>query len=347
MYLPGHRFIKCGRHASLQVSEIQHYLILFLDSESWILYSLSMDKLVDNLKKHVNVLASDIGSRSIQEPLNLSRAQSYIHDRFTDHGQAVRVQDYEAFGNPTANLVAFHPDTDLDSPLLLLGAHYDTVMGTPGADDNASAVAVMLEVTRLLSARTGDKPYRVLFAAFSTEEPPSFNSSFMGSRVFVRSLETEKLVIQGALILEMVGYYRDEAGTQKIPLTVKWMGFPTTADFIAVVGNGRSRSLVKGVSEGIVDSNCGLPVEDLTIPGSGYLLPEARLSDNVSFWDARIPAVMITDTSFFRNPHYHTPRDRPETLDYEKMGQLVKGLVHFFREKGKAEGPEPVEELEK
>jgi Zn-dependent M28 family amino/carboxypeptidase len=306
-----------------------------------------MDRLVDNLKDHVKVLASDIGSRSIQEPLNLRRAQDHIHASFTGIGLEVRVQDYEAFGNPTANLVAFHQDTDLDSPLLLLGAHYDTVMGTPGADDNASAVAVMLEVTRLLSARTRDKPCNVLFVAFSTEEPPSFNTRCMGSRIFVRSLETEKLVIKAALILEMVGYYRDEPGTQKIPLTVKWLGFPDTANFIAVVGNGRSRSLVKGVSDAIRDSDCGLPVEDLTIPGSGYLLPEARLSDNVSFWDARIPAVMITDTSFFRNPHYHTARDGPETLDYEKMSQLVLGLTHFLREKGQAEGPEPVEGVER
>ena len=289
-----------------------------------------MRSIVNNLREHVRVLATDIGSRSIQEPRSLRRAQDYIQNRYAEYGLEVRVQDYEALGNPTANLVAFHPDTDLDSPLLLLGAHYDTVMGTPGADDNASAVAVMLETARILASTTRISPPGVLFVAFSTEEPPSFYTRFMGSRVFVRSLETEKLVIKGALILEMVGYYRDEPGSQKIPLTVKWMGFPNTANFIAVVGNGKSRSLVKGVSGGIKGSNCGLPVEDITIPGSGYLLPEARLSDNASFWDARIPAVMITDTSFFRNPHYHTHTDRPETLNYEKMSQLVTGLTYFL-----------------
>ena len=298
--------------------------------------------IVERLQSHVRVLCSDIGSRSIQEPRNLARAQVYIHERFTEYGLDVRVQDYEAFGTPTANLIAFHPDTDLDSPLWLLGAHYDTVMGTPGADDNASAVAVMLETARILATDIGTSPPGVLFAAFSTEEPPSFNTEYMGSRIFVSSLKTERLAIQGALILEMVGYYRDEPGTQKIPLTVKWMGFPNTANFIAVVGNGRSRSLVKEVSRGIMDSNCGLPVEDLTIPGSGYLLPEARLSDNASFWDASIPAVMITDTSFFRNPYYHTHHDTPETLDYEKMGQLVRGLTHFFM-KNKEEGIENAE----
>ncbi len=292
-----------------------------------------MEAVADNLRKHVSVLASDIGSRSIQEPVNLRRAQDYIQDRFEEIGLEVRVQDYEAYGNPTANLVAFHPHTDLDSPLLVLGAHYDTVMGTPGADDNASAVAVMLETARHFSPGTGS-PSPVLFTAFSTEEPPSFGTSFMGSKVFVRSFEAENLDIEGALVLEMVGYYRDEPGSQTIPLTLQWAGFPDTADFIAVVGNGLSRALVKEVSGGILNSRCGLPVEDLTIPGSGYLLPEARLSDNASFWDAGIPAVMLTDTSFFRNPHYHTHRDRPETLSYEKMAQLVKGLVHFFIDRG-------------
>jgi len=289
-----------------------------------------MESIRNNLIEHVRVLASDIGSRSIQETLNLRRAQNYIHDCLAAFGLKIRVQEYEAFGTPTANLVAFHPDTDLDSPLLLLGAHYDTVMGTPGADDNASAVAVILETARILTSNKETSLPGVLYVAFSTEEPPSFNTRYMGSRVFVRSLEKEKLVIHGALILEMVGYFRDEPGTQKIPLTVKWMGFPNTANFIAIVGNRRSRTLVKGVSGSIKDSNCGLPVEHITVPGSGHLLPETRLSDNASFWDARIPAVMITDTSFMRNPHYHTPRDRPETLNYEKMGQLVVGLTHFL-----------------
>jgi len=289
-----------------------------------------MDSIQKNLVDHVRVLASDIGSRSIQEPQSLRRAQDFIHGSFTGMGLEVRVQDYEAFGNTTANLVAFHPDTDLSSPLMLMGAHYDSVRGTPGADDNASAVAVMLETARIVTAGKGIFPPGAIFVAFSTEEPPSFNTEYMGSRIFVNSLETESLAIQGALILEMVGYYRDEPGTQKIPLTVKWMGFPNTANFIAVVGNGRSRSLVKEVSRGILDSDCGLPVENITIPGSGKLLPEARLSDNASFWDAGIPAVMITDTSFFRNPYYHTHQDRPETLDYQKMRKLVMGLTHLL-----------------
>ena len=289
-----------------------------------------MDSIKQNLIDHVRILASDIGSRSIMEPVNLRKAQDHIHGSFEGAGLTVRTQDFEAHGNLTANVIAHHPDTDLEAPLTVLGAHYDTVMGTPGADDNASAVAVMLEVARLASGSGSGAQKKVLYAGFSTEEPPSFNTPFMGSRVFVRSLAKEGLSISGALILEMVGYYSSAPRSQRVPLTLKWLGLPDTADFIAVVGNGRSRRLVKAVTDGIKGSGCGLPVEDLTVPGSGYLLPEARLSDNASFWDAGIEAVMLTDTSFFRNPHYHTHRDRPEILNYAKMSQLVLGLTHFL-----------------
>ncbi|MDT8395940.1 MAG: M28 family peptidase [bacterium] len=291
-----------------------------------------MDVVEKNLKNHVQALASEIGSRSIREPINLRRAQEYIHGRFQESGLEVKEQRYSAFGEPTANLLAGFPGTDHSSPLLLLGAHYDTVMGTPGADDNASAVAVMLETARFLAADDGCASPGVIFAAFSTEEPPSFNTMFMGSRVFVKSLPDTGLAIGGALVLEMVGYYSDEPGSQDIPMPLKWMGFPSTGNFIAVVGNGTSKPLVKAVSAGIADSGCGLPVQDLAVPGNGYLLPDIRLSDNASFWDAGIPAVMITDTSWFRNPHYHSHTDRPETLNYQKMGQLVVGLTKFFLE---------------
>jgi Zn-dependent M28 family amino/carboxypeptidase len=294
-----------------------------------------MASLVENLRRHVQVLASDIGSRSIQEPLSLRRAQDYVRVQFEEIGLEVREQHYESFGEPTANLIATFPEADLSAPLLLLGAHYDTVMGTPGADDNASAVAVMLEITRLLSNQPRDRLCNAIFTAFSTEEPPSFNTEYMGSRVFVRSLPDAGLDISGALILEMVGYYSDDPGSQQIPMSLKWLGFPSTGNFIAVVGNGLSRSLVKTVSGGITDSGCGLPVQSLAVPGNGYLLPEIRLSDNASFWDACIPAVMITDTSWFRNPNYHSHTDRPQTLDYEKMGQLVRGLAHVMLENGK------------
>jgi Zn-dependent M28 family amino/carboxypeptidase len=290
-----------------------------------------MDETVENLKTHVHILADDIGSRSILEEHSLKRAQDYIHEQFTGMGLKVQVQGYEAHGVATANLIVPWEGSDATASYVLLGAHYDTVPGTPGADDNASAVAVLMETTRLLTVEAGDRTHNILFVTFSTEEPPSFGTSHMGSRVFVRSLPNLGITVKGALILEMVGYYTDRPGSQNIPIPLKLMGFPNTGNFVSVVGNGNSRPLVKQVVSGIKSSGCDLPVESVAVPGNGNLLPETRLSDNASFWDAGIRAVMITDTSFFRNPHYHRHTDTPETLDYRKMGQLVKGLVHYFK----------------
>ena len=194
-----------------------------------------MVSLVKSLENHVKVLASDIGSRSIHEPLKLRQAQKYILKHFEETGLVVRQQHYESFGEPTANLVAHFPGIDLSAPLVLLGAHYDTVMGTPGADDNASGIAVMLEVARQFKEHTvndgsNDAP-GVLFAAFSTEEPPSFNTEFMGSRIFVRSLPDASITVKEALILEMVGFYSDEPGSQDIPLTPEVEGVPKHRQF--------------------------------------------------------------------------------------------------------------------
>ncbi len=291
-----------------------------------------MESLENRLRDHVRVLASVIGSRSILEPEKLSRAQEYIHVRLSDEGLQVEVQEFEASGQSTANLIARIPGTPISSPLLVLGAHYDTVPGTPGADDNASAVAVLLETARLMVHGTDrGSPPKVLFAAFTTEEPPSFGTRFMGSRVFTRSLRKKSVRIRGGLILEMVGYYLEGKGTQQIPLPLKMMGFPDTGNFLAVCGDGLSRGLVKEVVQGLAGSGCGLPVQSLVVPGRGaWIFPEIRLSDNASFWNAGIPAVLLTDTSYYRNPHYHSPSDRPGTLNYEKMAQLVNGLVHLF-----------------
>jgi len=285
--------------------------------------------IVDNLKIHIKVFANDIGSRSLAEPASLSRAQAYIEEQFVSLGYSVSVQPFELYGVETVNIIAYLEGFDPTKPVHLLGAHYDTVTGTPGADDNASAVAVLIECARLV-AEDGTKGRNTLFVAFSAEEPPAFGTSLMGSRVFVRSLEESGWNIDGALVLEMVGYYTDEPKSQKIPISLKLKGFSTTGNFIAIIGSGKSKKLVQEIVSSVERAGKGLPVENLTVPGSGYLIPETRLSDNASFWDAGIPAVMITDTSFFRNPHYHMRSDTSDTLDYFSMAKLTLGLTDYF-----------------
>ncbi len=285
--------------------------------------------LVDNLKLHVKILADDIGSRSLAEPASLSRTQTYIEEQFISLGYSVSVQPFKLYGVETANIIANLKRFDPGKPIHLLGAHFDTVTGTPGADDNASAVAVLLECARLV-AEDGTKGGNTIFAAFSAEEPPAFGTSLMGSRVFTRSLKESGWKIDGALVLEMVGYFTDKTKSQKIPIFLKLKGFSTTGNFIAIIGSGKSKRLVQEIVSSVKRAGKGLPVENLVVPGSGYLIPETRLSDNASFWDAGIPAVMITDTSFFRNPHYHMRTDTSDTLNYESMEKLTLALTDYF-----------------
>ncbi|MDZ7748387.1 MAG: M28 family peptidase [Halofilum sp. (in: g-proteobacteria)] len=219
-----------------------------------------------------------------------------------------------------ANLVAAAGTGD-DDPVVV-GAHYDTVPGTEGADDNASAVCVLLELARRLAAQP--PPLPVQLAAFTLEEAPAFGTRAQGSRVFVERMRGAGARPRGALVLEMVGF---TAAGQGYPGPLRLAGYPGTGDFIGVVGNRRSRALTRTIAAGLRRAP-GLPVETLTVPLDGRVLPDTRLSDHSSFWDAGWPAVTITDTAFFRNPHYHLPSDRYETLDFTFMARVVDGLVH-------------------
>jgi Zn-dependent M28 family amino/carboxypeptidase len=206
------------------------------------------------------------------------------------------------------------------SAYYVVGAHYDTVATTPGADDNASAVAVMLELARRVTGAKLKSP--LLFVAFTLEEPPAFWTDHQGSRVFVRTCHNKGHCVLGALILEMVGY---TSPRQRYPIISRWPGYPAQGNFIGVVGNWRSRRFGRAALKGF-HNNGSLPVASLFLPFDGWILPATRLSDHASFWDAGWPALMITDTAFFRNPHYHLPSDTIDTLDFTFMAELVKSL---------------------
>ena len=163
----------------------------------------------------------------------------------------------------------------------------------------------------------------VRFVAFTAEEPPTFNTHHQGSKVFVKSVNKKKDEILGAIILEMVGYTSNE---QVYPMVLKWMGYPSKGNFIGIVGNRKSKKFGQSIFQSF-KKNSQLPVETLFVPFNGLILPDTRLSDHSSFWDAGLPAVMITDTAFFRNPNYHTPQDTFDTLDYFFMAELIKSLL--------------------
>jgi hypothetical protein len=278
------------------------------------------EQLEDALKRHVAALTVDIGERTSFLPDKLARAREYVRDELANAGLEVTEQGYDYRGQRVANLIAALPGASMAKKYYLVGAHYDTVPGTPGADDNASAVAVLIELGRRVALAPPPIPLRLV--AFTLEEPPAFNTRFQGSRVFVRQLKRDGGGVKGAIILEMVGF---TAAEQDYPLVLHWIGYPKEGNFIGIVGNRRSRRLGRTLAKSFGD-NPRLPVETLFVPFNGLILPATRLSDHAPFWDAGLPALMVTDTAFFRNPFYHTALDRMETLDFAFMAEVVASL---------------------
>ncbi len=209
------------------------------------------------------------------------------------------------------------------------GAHYDTYFTTPGADDNASAVAVLIETARLL--RDFNPKRTIRFVSFACEEPPHFHTDDMGSQAYARECRLRNERIIGMLCLEMVGYYSTEPGSQHIPPSIPhWLhrGFPKHGNFLAAVGNLKSWRLAWSFRRGFKRA-VRFPLFSICLPES---ISEIRLSDNSSFWDQGYPALMLTDTSFLRNPNYHQESDTPDTLDYERMAKVTLGVAGAVRQ---------------
>lgn len=277
-------------------------------------------ELAEALNHHVQALSVEIGERSGLSGGGLDQAENYVRQAFQDAGLSITEQAYDYGGRRVANLIADLPGERTDAPPYIVAAHYDTVIGTPGADDNASAVAVMIELARRAAANPPKAPLR--FVAFTMEEPPAFTTHQQGSRIFLDRLTRAGGEVAGAIILEMVGVTTPR---QQYPFFLKWAGYSEKGDFIGVVGNRASRAFGKQVLSGM-RRNPALPVESLFVWFNGWILPDTRLSDHASFWDRDIPALMVTDTAYFRNRNYHGPGDRADTLDYAFMAQLVRSL---------------------
>ena len=289
---------------------------------------------VERLQTHLHTLTRTIGERSVSALWNLRKAAEYIEECYRQIGIPNWREEYQYRNETVANVVAEVGSDrgDLaDTKTYLVGAHYDSLTHTVGADDNASGVAVQLEVARALAAysKKTTLPSRIKFVSFALEEPPAYGTSAMGSKVYARKAKRQGERIDGMICLEMVGYTCHEPRCQRYPLFLKLRNYPEFGDYIGIVGNYRSRKFTRALYNAF-QQNEALPVLSLTVPWSGYLLPETRLSDHASFWDRGFKAVMITDTSFFRNPHYHRRTDTMDTLDFDFMAQLVNSLVIYF-----------------
>jgi aminopeptidase YwaD len=264
-----------------------------------------------------------IGERHpVTAPAALRRAEAYLAEQFTRLGLDVSAHPFRALGGMYRNVIATIPPSAAvpsSPPPLIIAAHYDTVEASPGADDNASALAVLLEVAR--SLRDVPLARSVRFIAFCLEE-----ENLLGSLAYAASLQAAKEEICGAIVLECVGYARSEEGSQQQPSGIP-VSVPTVGDFLGVVGNAASAHLVKAVEAAASQAVPDLRTITLVVPGKGELLPDTRRSDHAAFWHYGYPAVMLTDTANFRNPHYHQPTDRLETLNLEFMERVARAVA--------------------
>lgn len=269
------------------------------------------------LKKHLTAIARPRDPFENRE--TLLEVEEYITCELRSFKYDVRKAPFQFQGTEFHNLIA-HTGSESPGGQWILGAHFDAVPGTSGADDNASGVACLLEAARLLAASKSVSQINFLF--FNLEE-----NGMIGSSHYAAELKKTKANIQGMLSLEMVGYTSSEKGSQKMPLLLKPF-YPDTGNFLALVGDTQSKALLKKAKRAFKEIS-GLPVETLAVPSKGWAFPETRLSDHSSFWDAGYPALLVTDTSFFRNPHYHQPSDSVETLDLNFMALVTEGVVRF------------------
>ena len=275
------------------------------------------------LERHVRKLAGEIGERHVFRPRSLADARDYIHHCWEAEGYAVETQEYEARDIPCANLSVTLPGTRLPGQVVLMGAHYDTVQDSPGADDNASGVAALLELSRRLAACRLRRTIRLV--AFVNEEWPFFYGGKMGSAVYARAARQRNENIRVMFSLEMLGCYIDEPRTQRYPPFLG-RGRPNRGDFIAFVANLRSRPLLNKALAAFKAST-DFPVEGTATFG---WLPGVSWSDHLSFWRLGYAALMVTGTAFYRYRHYHSPEDTPEKLDYVRMAVAVEGLAEML-----------------
>jgi len=273
-----------------------------------------------DLRAHVERLANTSKPRNFKNIEALNEAAAYIKTEFNKYSEYVEEQKFNVYHWEYKNIISsFGPQ---DAERIIVGAHYDVCDEQPGADDNASGVAGLLEIARLLKEESPKLDYRIDLVAYSLEEPPFFRTEHMGSAVHAKYLYDKNINIKAMICLEMIGYFSDEEKSQEYPIGLLKLFYPTKANFIAVVGKigkgGLTRKVKKSMKEG--------SAIDVRSINAATFLPGIDYSDHLNYWKYKYDAVMITNTSFYRNDNYHMPSDTPETLDYEKMSEVVKGV---------------------
>lgn len=271
------------------------------------------------LEAHVRIMSETFVPRDESHPKILARAAAYIHEQFNRAGGHVTDQPYDLNGTTYRNVIARFGQQTVER--IVVGAHYDSVApNVPAADDNASGVAALIELAHAF----GDKPppIQVELVAYTLEEGQHFRTQRMGSAVHARSLQNDGVPVRAMFSLEMLGYFADAPNSQRYPHPIIKLFYPSRGNFIAVVGKLDQSSLVRRVKAAMRRTS-RLPVYSINAPRA---IPGIDFSDHRNYWAAGYDAVMITDTAFYRNPHYHTARDTPDTLDYNRMAMVAQGV---------------------
>ncbi|MEX2490976.1 MAG: M28 family peptidase [Nitrospirales bacterium] len=275
--------------------------------------------LEQELRAHVHMLGSQIGERNLFHYDKLLLAAEYIRAEFEAAGYDVRRQQYDVSGKICENIEAEVRGTDRPEDILVIGAHYDSVKGSPGANDNGTGVAAMLVLARQFVHSPASRTLR--FVAFANEEPPFFQTRDMGSWVYARRSRQRNENIILMISLETIGYYTDAPNSQRYPPPLSLI-YPSTGNFIGFVSNLANRDWVR-LAVGNFRQHTQFPSEGAALFG---WLPGVGWSDHWAFWQEGFPAIMVTDTALFRDPHYHTANDTPDHIHYGHLARVVSGL---------------------
>ncbi|PCJ60034.1 MAG: peptidase M28 [Planctomycetota bacterium] len=276
------------------------------------------------LEAHVLKLTGTPKPRNHINIKSLNLAKEYIQKQFKDLGLKASLQEYKVGGIGYANVIG---KLDVKAKkTIIVGAHYDVCDEQVGADDNASGVAGLIELARLLVAKKTSLKHNIEFVAYTLEEPPYFRTKNMGSYIHAQSYSKKKDKIEYMVCLEMIGFFTSAKNSQEYPAPVMKKMYPSTGNFIAVVGNSNSAQIVASFKAKIL-ANSKINCQGLVAPPQ---LPGVDFSDHLNYWAIGLKAVMITDTSFYRNKNYHKKTDLPKTLNYKKMAEVVKGLATTF-----------------
>jgi hypothetical protein len=278
--------------------------------------------LATRLRGHVTAIASE--PHNVGHPEALERSATYLERQLAAMGYTVARQPFD--DGHVRNLDVLIEPADPKAPTLIIGAHYDSAFTAPGANDNGTGAAAVIELARMLADLRGKAPVRIRLALFVNEEPPFFHTDRMGSLVYARQLKASGERVAGMLSLETIGWFSDKPGSQHYPFPLDML-YPDTGNFVAFVGTTSSRALVRRVT--------GAFREVAQFPSVGGTAPSfvtgIDWSDHWSFEQVGVPAVMVTDTATFRYPYYHTPDDTPDKVDYQRLARIVAGLERVVR----------------